>query len=73
MCIVNIALLIPAYNEAPNIQPLFEALNKAPGIAFSSVVVVDNGSTDDTADLARAHGAVVLAESRRGYGAACLC
>ena len=73
MCIVNIALLIPAYNEAPNIQPLFEALDKATGISFSSVVVVDNGSTDETADLARAHGAVVLAEPRRGYGAACLC
>jgi glycosyltransferase involved in cell wall biosynthesis len=35
------------------------------------VVVVDNGSRDRTAERARAGGAVVLAEARRGYGSAC--
>ncbi|MFP5068940.1 glycosyltransferase family 2 protein [Pseudonocardia nantongensis] len=34
------------------------------------VIVVDNGSTDDTADVARIHGARVVSEPRRGYGAA---
>jgi glycosyltransferase involved in cell wall biosynthesis len=34
------------------------------------VIVVDNGSTDDTADVARDHGATVVAEATRGYGAA---
>lgn len=34
-------------------------------------VVVDNGSTDGTAEVARAHGAEVVEESRRGFGAAC--
>jgi dTDP-L-rhamnose 4-epimerase len=34
-------------------------------------IVVDNGSTDDTAAVARAHGAVVVAEPVRGFGAAC--
>jgi glycosyltransferase involved in cell wall biosynthesis len=34
------------------------------------VLVVDNGSTDDTAAVARAHGARVVTEPRRGYGAA---
>jgi glycosyltransferase involved in cell wall biosynthesis len=36
------------------------------------VLVVDNGSRDRTADVARAAGAVVVHEPRRGYGAACL-
>jgi glycosyltransferase involved in cell wall biosynthesis len=34
-------------------------------------IVVDNGSTDGSADVARAHGAVVVDEPRRGFGAAC--
>ena len=34
-------------------------------------IVVDNGSTDGTADVARAHGAVVVDEPVRGFGAAC--
>lgn len=34
------------------------------------VIVVDNGSTDDTAAVARGHGARVVVEPRRGYGAA---
>ena len=36
------------------------------------VVVCDNGSTDDTAQIATISGAVVVHESERGYGAACL-
>ena len=34
-------------------------------------IVVDNGSTDGSADIARGHGAQVVVESRRGFGAAC--
>lgn len=70
---MNIALLIPAFNEAPNIQPLFEALDQVAEVSFKAVVVVDNGSTDQTAELAKRCGATVLTEPRRGYGAACLC
>jgi glycosyltransferase involved in cell wall biosynthesis len=40
--------------------------------AIRRVVVVDNGSRDGTAQVARAAGAEVVAEPRRGYGAACL-
>jgi len=36
------------------------------------VIVADNGSTDSTARVAREHGAMVVFEPRRGYGAACL-
>ena len=38
----------------------------------SEVIVVDNGSRDRTAEVARAKGARVVSESRRGYGQACL-
>ena len=34
-------------------------------------IVVDNGSTDGSADVARAHGATVVLEPQRGFGAAC--
>jgi glycosyltransferase involved in cell wall biosynthesis len=34
-------------------------------------IVVDNGSTDGSADVARDHGAEVVHEARRGFGAAC--
>ena len=36
------------------------------------IVVVDNGSKDRTAEVARAAGATVIAQPERGYGAACL-
>ncbi len=50
-----------------------EALMKAlPWPHLRRVVVADNGSTDHTADFARAGGADVVHEPRRGYGAACL-
>ncbi|GAB4195931.1 MAG: glycosyltransferase family 2 protein [Phycisphaeraceae bacterium] len=63
-----IDLVIPARNEAENIDALFDAIPKG---VFRSVVLVDNGSKDTTAELARAQGAVVVREARPGYGAAC--
>lgn len=36
------------------------------------IVVVDNGSSDDTFDVAKGHGAMTISEPQRGYGKACL-
>ncbi len=65
----RIALLIPALNEEASIG---HVLSNLPSGLFSQVVVVDNGSTDRTAEVAQAHGAAVVREPRRGYGRACL-
>ena len=65
-------LIIPALNEAPNLEALFDALGPLRGEIVRHIVVADNGSTDGTAQDAAAHGAVVVHEPRRGYGAACL-
>ena len=62
-------LVIPARNEAINIPAMMAALPRA---SLRHIVVADNGSTDDTAALARAAGAVVVHETQPGYGAACL-
>jgi glycosyltransferase involved in cell wall biosynthesis len=61
--------VIPALNEEASIGAVLDAI---PRPAVRRVVVADNGSVDRTADVARAHGALVVAEPRRGYGAACL-
>ncbi len=63
------ALLIPALNEAESIGLL---LDQVPRGHFRQIIVVDNGSGDATAEVARARGAQVAWEPRRGYGQACL-
>ncbi|MBI1367117.1 MAG: DUF2064 domain-containing protein [Planctomycetes bacterium] len=63
-----IAIILPALNEA---QVIGQVLDDLPDW-LDTKVVVDNGSTDPTAAIAQRHGALVVTESRRGYGAACL-
>ena len=63
------ALIIPALNEEPVIAT---TLRSIPSGVFSTIMVADNGSSDNTAKAARACGAVVVVEPERGYGAACL-
>ena len=63
------ALIIPALNEAECLPLLFDAI---PPDLFRWIIVADNGSTDGTAEIARARGAIVVCEPERGYGAASL-
>jgi glycosyltransferase involved in cell wall biosynthesis len=65
---LRVAVVMPALNEAlalPQVLPALPAW-------LAEVIVVDNGSTDATAQLARSLGARVVTEPRRGYGRACL-
>ncbi len=64
----QIIAVIPALNEAETIGNVVRGL---PRDTFSAIVVVDNGSTDDTARHAADAGAVVVREPEQGYGAAC--
>ena len=66
---MTVDAIIPALNEAGAIGLVLDAL---PRPIVRRVIVCDNGSTDGTAEIARAHGAHVVREPRRGYGAACL-
>ena len=62
------ALIIPALNEAKSISML---LHRIPREIFAQIIVVDNGSQDQTAAISSAAGAQVISEPRRGYGQAC--
>ncbi|MFB6248400.1 MAG: glycosyltransferase family 2 protein [Salinibacter sp.] len=61
-------VIIPAYNEG---QAIGHVVSDVPDWT-DQVVVVDNASTDDTAETARAAGATVVEERTQGYGHACL-
>ena len=65
----QVALIIPALNEE---ETLGAVLEQAQRFALAQILVVDNGSQDRTSEVARAAGAQVLVEPRRGYGNACL-
>jgi glycosyltransferase involved in cell wall biosynthesis len=66
---VKISVIIPAYNEE---QAIGEVVRAVPIDGIHEIVVVDNGSTDETATQATIAGARVVFESRPGYGSACL-
>ena len=53
-----IAVIIPAYNEEAAISSLMDELNEH--VPFLDVVVINDGSVDNTAALARKKGAIVL-------------
>ncbi len=64
-----IKVIIPAFNEEDSIGEVIKELPKS----VSEIIVVNNKSTDATAENARSAGATVLTENRKGYGYACLC
>lgn len=68
----RISAVVPALNEALSIERVVEGLRAQPLLASGEVIVVDNGSTDSTGEIARRAGSRVVREERRGYGYACL-
>ena len=78
---VTINVIIPALNEEKslphtltNLSTQSQLLKELAGVTlmWRDVVVVDNGSEDKTAQIARDYGARVVKEPKRGYGRACL-
>jgi len=65
---MKVTVVIPALNEEGAIGDVVRAV---PAAGVREVIVVDNGSTDDTAGMAAAAGARVIPEPRPGYGSAC--
>lgn len=68
----RLCILLPAFNEAKNIGPLLEGISK---LSFAniavSILVVDDGSSDETGLIAKNYGAAVLSHDKnRGVGAA---
>lgn len=68
----EIYVIIPAFNEEESLPYVLDDLKKYGKGLLTEVIVVDNGSTDLTAQKSREHGATVIAENRQGYGWACL-
>lgn len=61
----DVDLVLPCLNEAAALPWVLERVP-----AGIRAIVVDNGSTDGSAEVARAAGAMVITEARRGFGAA---
>ena len=64
----SVVVIIPCLNEA---LPIAGVIRDVLAEGVDSVIVVDNGSIDDTAQRAAEAGALVVSEPRRGYGRAC--
>jgi len=64
-----IDVIIPVYNEADSIS---KVIAEIPAQLVRHIIVCNNGSTDDTADIALKAGAKVVHQPIKGYGNACL-
>ncbi|WP_274473979.1 glycosyltransferase family 2 protein [Mangrovimonas aestuarii] len=64
----RISVIIPAFNEEHAIGKVIKDIPKS----VQEIIVVNNGSIDNTALVAQKAGATVLTEPRKGYGYACL-
>jgi histidinol-phosphate phosphatase family protein len=66
----RVVVAITAYNDAEATAQAVRDYRRQPGVV--KVLVIDNNSTDRTAELARAAGGVVIREQQQGYGYACM-
>jgi len=66
----TVSVVIPAFNAEATIGETLRALNAQAGAVEAEIIVVDNASTDETARVAREHGATVFFEAERGPAAA---
>jgi len=67
---MTVAAIIPHWNRRDLLDPLFASL-RAQTRPFDEIILIDNGSTDDSADLAQSQGATVLRlGSNLGFAAA---
>ena len=66
----SVSVVIPALDSADTVGDTLRALDRQSGASALEVIVVDNGSSDGTADVARAFGATVLEEPTPGPSAA---
>lgn len=66
---MNLWVVVPAYNEARGVEATLRALDAQDDRDFT-LVVVDNASTDGTAEIVRRHGVHVITERQKGTGAA---
>lgn len=65
----DISFVIPALNEAHNIPRTLDSIRQQAGVYRYEVVVIDNGSTDDTVALAKQAGAIVMQDTMATIGA----
>ncbi|MCF6359335.1 MAG: glycosyltransferase family 2 protein [Cyclobacteriaceae bacterium] len=65
----TVRVIIPALNEEKSIAKVIEEI---PSSIVKEIIVCDNGSSDNTSDVAKDAGATVLVENEKGYGASCL-
>ncbi|MDE0636266.1 MAG: glycosyltransferase family 2 protein [Candidatus Poribacteria bacterium] len=66
---MNVSVIIPVLNEE---KAIANVINDIPKSLVQEIIVVDNGCTDRTVEIALKHGAKVVTEPQRGYGSACL-
>ncbi|GAA5081788.1 glycosyltransferase involved in cell wall biosynthesis [Thermocatellispora tengchongensis] len=69
MAEMNLWVIVPAYNEAAGIEGTLKALAAQDDTGFT-LLVVDNASTDGTAEVVARHGVQVIREEHKGTGAA---
>jgi len=65
---MKLSIIIPALNEEKSIGSVIKSIPKI----YHELIVVDNGSSDETSKIALNNGATVIIERKRGYGYACL-